>query len=391
MRSPKLCHSTGINWFNDVSEAVTQLEPDVNKIAKQSSRIKTAIERLTTSRSVSFTGDEMLSFAFFQFKAETASFFYRTCGRTDIRVSDTPHFALAKALSTGAGISSAEAFYRDYLKASWGETEDLLIDRRVDAFKSHFKAVVSGSRMPRPVVTRMLPEMPHLILDGNHRISMYAAVGGSLRAELMTPAMAIRLFSKAPEFYGVGKGGMPYQSVFLRGAEVVRGRRNDALERMDLIPAEAIKGRKVLDIACNIGMSSKLAYLRGAAECTGLELSKGMVDMATKFAMFDDVYPHASFMRFDIDEDSLPTEQVYETAFAFSIHDHLKRPERLAALVRDHVTKFVVFEGHPGHSADNYRSFFESGLFSKTTLLGALKESVTNPNRNRNLWLCERV
>jgi hypothetical protein len=363
----------------------------VNDIAKQSRKIKTFIERLTTSRGVSFSIDEMLSLAFFQFKSESARFFYQAYGRTDIRVTDTPHFVFAQALSTGAGIRSAEAFYRDYIRASWGGVEELLIDRRVDAFKSHFNAVASGSHMPRPVVTRMLPDMPHFILDGNHRIAMHAVLGRSLRAELMTPALAIRIFSKAPEFYGVGKGGMPYQSVFLRGAEVVRGRRNDAIDRMDLIPKAVIQGQRVLDIACNIGMSSKLAYERGAIGCTGLELSKGMVNMATKFAMFDGVYPHASFTKFNIDEDSLPAHQTFETAFAFSIHDHLKRPDRLADLVRQHVTKFVVFEGHPGHSADHYSTFFESGLFSKTTLLGALKTSATNPSRSRNLWLCERV
>jgi SAM-dependent methyltransferase len=185
-------------------------------------------------------------------------------------------------------------------------------------------------------------------------------------------------------------GASPYQSIFLSRQIVVPGRRNDALERLQFLPPDFFRGRTVLDVASNFGMSALLARSLGAESCLGLELSPEMVDFGSRFAMFDGAYPHVRYEPFNIDTDSLPADARFDIAFMFSIHDHLEAPQRLVDIARDHVVGHVVFEGHPGAQRADYERFFDSGLFRSVTQIGTLPESVFKPERNRVLWLCEK-
>lgn len=69
------------------------------------------------------------------------------------------------------------------------------------------------------------------------------------------------------------------------------------------------------------------------------------MDYANRFAMFNGVYPDVKFRAFDLDKDQLEQNFKATTAFMFSIHDHLKHPEKLIDIARDHVSKYVILKG----------------------------------------------
>ncbi|UHS61066.1 class I SAM-dependent methyltransferase [Agrobacterium vaccinii] len=361
------------------------------KVGRETAGLKRIIRRFALRKIAKMEFGELEQLRFYQFKSSTAKFFYDRFGRTDIRVLDTPHFSFARSISLDQGRGEGEQYYRDYLAASWGEaSSEERINARVKDFRAHFEHCRTTRNVQRPTITRILNTSDPFVIDGNHRTAMLAALQKPASVEILPPDLATLIFSRSTEFYGTGFRDMPYQSVFLNGEEVIKGRRNDALARLKLLPDGILKGASVLDVASNIGMSSLFAHRLGASKCVGLEISRKMVDFASRFAMFDGRYPQVQFRQFNIDDDELAGETRYDTAFMFSIHDHLKRPSNLLKIAEEAVDRYVVFEGHPNGKQEDYSGFFESGIFKNVQQLGVLPESVFNQSMNRILWLCEK-
>lgn len=333
-------------------------------------------------------------FRFYQLKQKTSEFFYKRIGRCDVEVRDTPHYALACAFANGSGSDAqkAEAFYRQYLEASWGEdnaTTDR-VDHKIKSFQNLFASIKEFGLNNKPVLTRLVDSGPAYVVDGNHRVAIAAALGISFTAELWPIDLVFLKFNSMPEFYGSGNLDLPYQGLYIGKNECIAGRRNDLIERLMLIPSDVIEDQEILDVASNVGVSGLLAYSMGARNCLGIELSQQMVDVATRFAMFSGSYPMVSYRTINLDKQALLPQQRFDTAFMFSIHDHLKDPSVLLRLADKHVRKFVVFEGHPRGVADNYTNFLQSGIFAKVSELGRLNTSRFKSDRSRILWLCEK-
>ncbi|WP_421362182.1 class I SAM-dependent methyltransferase [Agrobacterium rosae] len=361
------------------------------KIARETAGFKRIVRRFLSRHIETLEYADLENLRFYQFKKSTAKFFYDRFGRTDIRVRDTPHFAFAKSLLLNEENDPGEQYYRDYLAASWGvNSSGGKIEDRIQEFKAHFEQCRTQSTVKKPTLTRMLNTSELFVVDGNHRIAMQAALRKRSSVEILPPDLATLIFSRSTEFYGTGFRNMPYQSIFLNGEEVVKGRRNDALERLKLVPKPVLEGCSILDVASNIGMSSLFAHQLGASKCVGLEISQKMVDLSSRFTMFDGRYPDVQFGQFNIDHDELPRDTKYDTAFMFSIHDHLQKPSKLLEIAENFIRSWVVFEGHPNGTRSNYAKFFESGIFKNVEELGKLQESVFNPSLNRILWLCEK-
>jgi hypothetical protein len=339
-----------------------------------------------------FPASEIAQFRFYQFKASTAAFFYDRLAKTEIRVSDTPHYQLAKAFAGDSQQKTIEAarYYTDYLRASWGTDDDSVLERRVGAFRNHFEACRSEGNIKKPVLTRFGSGADYFVADGNHRTAIALALGRDIEVTLLSADLTFLRYSYMSEFYGTGRRNMPYQSLFLNREEVISGRRNDAIRRLEMIPFDVLRGARILDVASNVGMSSLLSISFGAASSLGLEISPKMVDVATRFSTFEGVYPHIQFRSFNIDDDRLAPEDKFDVAFMFSIFSHLQKPERLTDIARDNVIRYVVFEGHPGGQREDYAQFFDSGLFSSVSEIGALPESKFRHEPRRILWLCKK-
>lgn len=344
-------------------------------------------------RTDQLASSELGALNFYQFKTGTAQYFHNRLGQTSLQMKDTPHYALASAIVSGDpdALGPATAYYRDYLSASWAEAP---ANPKITARIAQFHATVAHYRtngfQEAPALITLPTSSAPYVVDGNHRVAVAAALGSPLKVEHWAPGAAFLKFNRVREFYGTDKRNMPYQSVYLNGEEVISGRRNDLKDRLAMIPSEAIVGCDILDVGCNVGMSSLLSHSLGARSCLGLEYSEAMVDIANRFSMFSGAYPTVSFRQFDLNTDRLPEGRQFDTAFMFSIHDHLTAPEKLAEIAARHVRRFVVFEAHPGGKARNYDGFLNSGLFEEVTKIGRLHTSRSRKDSSRSLWLCRK-
>lgn len=343
-------------------------------ISRVRRRIQLEYRRRREVRHAVFPASRVSDFRFYQFRKSTAEFFHRTVGRTDIRTMDTPHYALAMG---------NPAQYAAYIQAGWGTNSQETIAKQVKA-KIHHLERFKTSNPSSIVLTRLGDDF--FVVDGNHRAAFSIALGRDVPAEIWPIDLAFSTFSDVKRFYGSGNRNMPYQSIFYQGKCVIPGRRDDALERLSLIPSSVIQDMSILDVASNYGMSSLLARSLGASCCTGLEISSQLVDLACRFAMFEGLWPHVQFRTFDVDKNRLTGS--FDTAFMFSVYSHLKQPESLARIVRENIRKYVVLEGHPNDVRDKYQEFFAE--FKTVSEIGRLPESVFQPERTRILWLCEK-
>lgn len=134
---------------------------------------------------------------------------------------------------------------------------------------------------------------------------MALALNHKIKIDVVPFDLCFHMFSPVKTFYGSGNKFLPYQSIYYNQKAVVPGRRNDALDRLKMIPPEILSGANILDVASNYDMSSILAYKLGATQVRGLEISAQIVDLATRMAMIEGVYPNVSFDVFDVDQDKL--------------------------------------------------------------------------------------
>lgn len=334
---------------------------------------------------------QLASFNFYQFKDSTCDFFFNRFQRTDIKISDTPHFHFASGIESGDPDleSRGEHYYREYLRASWGQKHESAFDERVAQFRKTL-AYYKRYGIEAPVILTHLPtDSQPYVADGNHRVSIALALNKQVDAYLWPADLVFIKFSKNKGFYGTNNS-MPYQTLTLNGVDVVQGRRNDLRSRLGMLPKDIIQNRSVLDVACNVGMSLLFSRSIGASKCLGLELSQDMVDIAARFAMFSGERTAVQYRQFDIDNDRLEKNCVVDTAFMFSIYNHLKRPEQLLQIAERNVRNHVVFEGHPDTNLEDYSGFLKSGLFKRVTELVRLHTSRTKQDNSRILWLCEK-
>lgn len=356
------------------------------------SKLTILVRRRLEGRPCVLSLDEIANANFYQFKKGTAEFFHRRLGHTKVKVHQTPHHAFATALAEGSEArgAAAEGFYRDYLQASWGGADPVAIESRIAAFRESF-AFHRRRGFRRPAILTVLPtdDSPYVV-DGNHRMAFAAALRQEMPAVVWPADLAFLAYCRVPGFYGTGNKNLPYQSVILGGQEVIGGRRADIVDRLAMVPTEVIAGRSVLDVACNVGMSALQAKALGAASCLGMDVSADLVDLASRFAAVSGVYPAVSFTAFNVDDDRLPSDAMFDTAFMFSLIDHLRNRANLVRIARDHVRRFVVFEGHPGGQESDYADFFRDGGFQSVVELGRLHTSRFQRDQRRQLWLCTK-
>lgn len=325
---------------------------------------------------------------FYQIKPETLVFF------RDIRISgvptvaDTPHYKFARSILENGrqAASGEEELYRNYLQASWAGTNGDIEDR-INKFVNHLETFVSSQSTSAPLLTTFLGENDLYAIDGNHRLAFSLAAKRNLDVKIAPFYKALKIFNPMKEYYGQGNKGKPYQSIYFDKRMVVTGRRVDLIERLNLIPSEAINGKSVLDIASNFGMSSIIANIHGAKKCTGIERSEELVNFSNKMSILHEREKSVHFLKHDIDHPEKPISDIYDTAFAFSIYSHLKNKNNLFEIIEKNIRKFVIFETHPNAKIEDYPELFESNKFKSCELLGNLNYSYDRPEKCRGLYI----
>jgi 2-polyprenyl-3-methyl-5-hydroxy-6-metoxy-1,4-benzoquinol methylase len=172
-----------------------------------------------------------------------------------------------------------------------------------------------------------------------------------------------------------------YQSI---DEEKMNGIRNMKYRYSILNLPNSFKGKKVLDIGCNIGMICKEAKKRGAELCVGIDYREETIKVAQKYLKFKK-YEDIKLITFDIDKGvdkliSLIGPDKFDYVFALSIWKHVDKT-KLYDIINYYCKEKLWFEGHNKQS----KSFFDKELlknlkFSKIDFLGNTKDRGIRPN-----------
>jgi hypothetical protein len=175
----------------------------------------------------------------------SAQFFTDTYGQYHtIPLERFPHYIF---LTDHLEDPYVDHIYEKYLANSWNYYfgKDNTRERRIKQIK-HFinmyrwfakqKDAGSITAIEKPITITPRPDGNFIILDGNHRASIALKLGLDIMATCLSPKDYIQSVTYVPEeFWGAGRLGMPYQSVFDDKEELVRGRRPDIYKRYSLM------------------------------------------------------------------------------------------------------------------------------------------------------------
>lgn len=289
--------------------------------------------------------------------------------------------------------TAADNPYVQYLEHSWSYLYRHRPERntperraaRVMRFAEQFLKL-SASRQIKPIRVCRRPDGGILVVDGNHRVSIACRLGLGLKAEMLPLEKHLASISSVPdEFYGSKRLNKPYQSIYYRGRELVEGRRKDVAERMQHVAESDLRGKRVLDLGCNLGMSSYLAAERGAVEVVGIE---GSGNIASAAIRLNSVFAGpCMFIQHDLGLDMKIGK--FDTIFCFSVIHHVKNKEALIRTIDQALGGVLYFEGHARTSLADYSYFLNDRRFSKIELLGYTSDGIHKSSKSRPFWRCE--
>ena len=207
-----------------------------------------------------------MNIVFAQYSPETQDFFLKEYGQAhSLTVEKFPHYRFIK---------NAEDTYERYIKASWKTNNRVVLDKQLKKFKDVKDDIIKNGQRELIKVT-CLDNGYMALIDGNHRYSVCAALGLDPKLEIIDFKTYISQLINCSGKYGANNG-VPYQQVILNGSQLVSGRRNDIIERSQLLN---INSESVLDLGCNLGIQ---LYLSNAKRKVGVDFNHDVLCAACR-------------------------------------------------------------------------------------------------------------
>jgi SAM-dependent methyltransferase len=195
-----------------------------------------------------------------------------------------------------------------------------------------------------------------------------------------------RRLERMNEFIRLYRDNMPYQSLFHKETELLRGRRPDVLQRIKSVRPDDLQGKTVLELGCNIGSNCFLATQFGATHATGVDYSPRLISAAARLNSF--MAAPAFFCVYDLNVE-LADEQRADTVFCFSVVNHLKNTDGIVQTILKKPGSVLYFEGHAGTSRQDYDYLLRDEYFRTVELVGFMRDGIHTHKTTRPLWRCE--
>lgn len=190
----------------------------------------------------------------------------------ECNVLDMPHYKFV-----GGDIES----YKEYLKKSWGLKEfESKHQNKINEFKNLIKNIEKNGIITKTKITKSVDNR-NIIIDGNHRTSIGTYYGLDIpTTEIDNISYIKKLVNDTSNHRFGSKEGLPYQSIYFNKKEVVKGIREDVIERQEKIGD--LTDKTIIDFGCNFGSSSILSTEYGARKVIGLEYAPSIVQAACR-------------------------------------------------------------------------------------------------------------
>ena len=355
--------------------------------------LRTALENRTATTIPHAELGELLVFG--QQHVGTQGFFKNLLGQAHtVPLCRFPHYEF---LVKHADHVTDNSMYGRYLDASWNylypdnNTSNRRLER-MNEFVRLYRDIESRKhlgpraiRVPARVCRR--PDGKLILIHGNHRASAALKTGVDLRVVFVDRSEHLRKVASVPaEFYGSARLDMPYQSLFHKETELLRGRRPDVLQRIKSVRPDDLQGKTVLELGCNIGSNCFLATQFGATHATGVDYSPRLISAAARLNSF--MAAPAFFCVYDLNVE-LADEQRADTVFCFSVVNHLKNTDGIVQTILKKTGSVLYFEGHAGTSRQDYDYLLRDEYFRTVELVGFMRDGIHTHKTTRPLWRCE--
>lgn len=326
---------------------------------------------------------------FGQLNVNHQSFFDLLCGQHNrVKLRDLPHYIFWRDAEYK---NPKKSLYYKYLNESWkfyypkNNTEERKV-KRIDEYQK-LKIDIQKKGVAEPVELVICLDGAMAIVSGNHRASIAYHLGLDVPYKIMELEDYInKATANAVEFYGTKNRGVPYQSIYYKDQELVKGRRRDILRRfqkLDII--NDIRGKTILDTGSNISVNAMLAWHYGAKSVTAADHSPAIGSSALKLSTLFDAKIEVLIQ--DLGK-IVKQPKIYDTVFCFSLHAHVKSTENLEINLVAFTGKTLYFEGHQRSQKSDYQHIFRH--FKKVELLGYNEDGMQNKEATRPLFKCTK-
>jgi len=239
----------------------------------------------------------------------------------DLKLKDMPHYKF---------LIGKEQEYIDYLKLTHNQEK---IEKIINKFKNLLESIKKEG-IKNPITITGIDRK--IIIDGNHRSSICLFLGIKPKIKEIPVNKYLNKTIKNKIRYGTNEKNIPYQSIYYKGKELIKGRRDDLIKRINHID---VKGKEVVDIGCNYGTSCFLALERGAKKVIGYDIDYNLIKSATKI---NNLFGYKA--EFEVKDFSKIQEVKGDVAFCFSVDKHIKNNKNLLRNLKNF--KEVYFETH---------------------------------------------
>jgi SAM-dependent methyltransferase len=153
------------------------------------------------------------------------------------------------------------------------------------------------------------------------------------------------------------------------------------LERFG-INSEDIRGRRVLDLGCNVGAVLFECSNYQPQSCTGVEYDREKILVARRIAALNEL-TNVRFINEDID--ALETDEEFDVTFCLAINRHVKNEPRLFETLARATRELLLFECNSGSDTEHVMRQLERVGFSRITPLGPCDDDCVPRNNDREL------
>jgi len=258
--------------------------------------------------------------------------------------------------------------YKEYIGQSWQTNDKTVINNQVAKFSNLIRDIQKNGVTEKPILHE-LKDRNKLIIDGNHRLSVAAALNISYAYSMFSMDDFLNFQPIGQSRYDKNEKGF-YQSFYINGS-FYKGRRSNQV--WQFINQYDIENKIVLDLGCNIGANSYYAKQNGANRVIGLDFYDEILTFACRLNNFYQL-PDVDFEQYDLNK-------VYkckaDTIFCFSMESHIKNTKALVETLKQ--AKVIYFETDETG---------ESGLIKefKPEYVGNTDNGIHSREKNRKVY-----